>query len=807
MRREIRGWRALAAAGVLTLMLAPGATASPLRGRVDRSFGDGGRVTFRLGPTFAHSAYTAMVRQPDGSILLLGNTELVKKSRYGKFVEAGGFVQRRLPNGTLDPGFREVLEDERISGLAQQADGNVLYAAGGEFQSQVHRLDASGVPDSSYGTSGVSASIPLGARFLAVDDQGRTIVAGDTGVGGNCHDCQPKPVAAVARLLPNGALDKSFGKEGMLLLPAPHSEWAVTGLAIEPGGSIVVGSETAIFGVTPEGQPSPAFGDGGTVPIDGGVGAITQASSGDLIVATNSAQFCCGKRGSVVVHAFLADGHPDSSWASGGEARIAVADVNVPTALAPAPEGGVMLAGESAVANEPKGCSVCHYTPYVTRLTGSGAVDPGFAAQLTESPGTFRNVGPTQGYTSRVAAIVVAPDGQVLLAGKGEAVEQATVAALSPSGAPEPAFGVAGFAADPQPLPSETGAQGLALGPRGRLVVAYGTNAASYSRQSRLGGWAGDGAPLQGYGGDAEIGGAFSADLIEADGRGRVYGVEEPFRASDRITRFGRDGRPDLGYGTEGKALLPKRFDLKQLVVRRSGAILAVGRIAGQNPMALFELTPAGRPNRHFGRQGLARIRWGKDEKAVALAASFDRRGRVVLFGLFGRTTPLARLLPNGQLDRSFGDLGRLNFKPLVYLDFDAVSVARDGSIYLATSGENGDATVARFGEDGALDRSFGRRGVLRVDAGLPLVRLFTGGRQLVLVLGEGRYGGSGFDLRAYHLDGRPDLSFGDRGSISHSASTFAPVAALRQRNGRLVLAGTRGPLEAGEYVELLRFR
>src|SRR6185295_10277647 len=161
----MRGWRALMVAVVLALMLAPTTTASPLRGRIDRSFGDGGRVTFRLGPTFAHSAYTAMIRQPDGSILLEGNTELVQKSRYGKFVEQGGFVQRRLPDGALDPGFREVLEDERLAGLARQADGYVLYAAAGEFQSQVHRLDANGIPDPSYGKSGVSASVPLGARF------------------------------------------------------------------------------------------------------------------------------------------------------------------------------------------------------------------------------------------------------------------------------------------------------------------------------------------------------------------------------------------------------------------------------------------------------------------------------------------------------------------------------------------------------------------------------------------------------------------------------------------------------------------
>lgn len=802
-----------AAAVALLLALAPGASAR-LRGELDPSFGDGGKVLFGLGPTYANSGYSAIARQPDGSLVFAGQTE----SLQGNFIERAVLVQRRLPDGRLDPSFHRVIDEDgsfSLTGLAVQPDGDVLYTTGGEYGGEVRRLNPNGTPDTSYGKRG-AAAVPLEPLFLAVDPEGRTVVAGTAGIGGDCHDCQPTPVVAVARLLPDGTLDQTFGKEGSLITTPPEGGYGpAVGLTLEADGSIVVAGEEDLFGVTASGVPNPAFGHEGTLAVAGTLGALTETTAGDLVAAATSADYCCNERSEFVLHAYRPDGSPDPAWGNGGTLAIQVADVDVPSALAPGPGGTVMLAGETAFADEAKGCRGCNYKPYVARLTASGAVDPTFAAHLTEPPNPYRSVSASKGYTSRVGAIAVLPGGGVVLAGSsdadGSSGEEATATALSASGSPEQGFGTAGVAADPESLPSSTEAMAFAAGPHGSLVAAYLSNGTTYAERSGLGAWSADGKLLKGYGGQEGLAYANPTTALEADGRGRLYRIEQH---NDFVRRFGSGGRPDRGYGSGGMAHLPPHFVTKALVVRRSGAALVVGRIGKREPMALFELTPAGSPDRRFGKRGLAFVHWRKGDKATALAATFDRSGRIVLFGLFGlfgRQTPLARLLPDGRLDPSFGHGGRENFEPVLATDVSSVSVAGDGRIYLATSPEDGgETTLVRFRANGVRDRSFGKGGVVRIEHAPPLVRLFAASRQLVLVSGNGHFLNTGFALHAFHLDGKPERSFGHHGVYEGGSGVtngLGVIGAVREPDGEIVVAGTRRPRSYGEELELLRFR
>ncbi len=799
-----------AAVVALLLALAPAASAR-LRGELDPSFGDGGRVLFGFGPTYANSGYSAVARQPDGSLIFAGQTE----SLQGKYIERAVLVQRRLPDGRLDPSFHQVVDEDgsfSLTGLAAQPDGDVLYTIGGDYGGEVRRLNPDGTLDTSYGKRG-GAAVPLRPLFLAVDPEGRTVVAGTAGIGGNCHACLPTPVVAVARLLPSGALDKSFGKGGALLTTAPGGGYGqAVGLALGADGSIFVAGEKNLFGVTASGAPNLAFGHEGTLAVDGTLGALTETTAGNLVVATTSATYCCNDRSAFVLHAYRPDGSPDPDWGNEGTLALQVADVDVPSALAPGPGGTVMLAGETAFADEANGCRACDYKPYLARLTASGAVDSTFAAHLTEPPNPYRPVGASKGFASRVGAIAVLPDGGVVLAGAsdadGSSGEQATATALSASGSPDPGFGTAGTAADPESLPSNTEATAIAAGPHGSLVAAYLSNGTTYTERSGLGAWSANGKLLKGYGGREPLVYSDPPTALESDGHGRLYRIEQH---KDLVRRFGSDGRPDRGYGSDGTAHLPPHFVTKALVVRRSGAVLAVGRIGKREPMALFELTPAGRPDRRFGKRGLALVHWRKGKKATALSATFDRSGRIVLFGLFGRQTPLARLLPDGRLDPSFGHGGRQNFKPLLATEVSSVSVASDGRIYLATSPEDGgETTLVRFLANGVRDRSFGKGGVVRIEHAPPLVELFAGARQLILVSGNGHFFNVGFALHAFHLDGSAERSFGHGGVYEGgSAATkgLGVIGAVRQPDGDIVVAGTRRPRSYGEKLALLRFR
>ncbi len=798
------------AALALLLALAPAASAR-LRGELDPSFGDGGKVLFGFGPTYANSGYSAIARGADGSLVFAGQTESIQ----GKYIERATLVQRRLPDGRLDPGFHQVIDDEGgygPTGLAIEPDGDVLYGTGGEFAGEIQRLNPDGSVDTSFGKGG-AIGVPLKPAFLAVDAEGRTVVAGTAGIGGDCHDCLPTPVVAVARLLPDGALDTSFGKGGTLITTPPSGGFGpAVGLALEADGSIVVAGEKDLFGLTASGTLNPAFGQAGTLAVDGTIGALAVTTAGDVVAATTASGNCCGEQGAFVLHAYRPDGSPDPAWGTAGTLTIQVADVDVPTALAPGAGGTLMLAGETGVADEAKGCRECNYRPYVARITASAAVDPTFVAQLTEPPDPYRQVGASRGYASRVGAITVLPTGGVVLAGAsdpdGSSGEQATATALSASGSPEPGFGSAGVAADPESLPSNTEAAAFGAGPHGSLVAAYSSNGTTYTDRSGLAAWSADGKLMKGYGGRQPLAYASPATALEADGRGRFYRIEQQ---EDFVRRIARDGRPDGSYGSGGKAQLPPNFITKDLVVRRNGAALAVGRIGKQKPMALFELTAAGRPDRSFGKRGLALVRWRKGEKATALAATFDRSGRIVLFGLFGRQTPLARLLPNGRLDPSFGHGGRTNFKPVLATDVSSLSVAGDGRIYLVTSPEDGgETTLVRFRANGARDRSFGKGGVVRIAHAPPVVGLFAADRQLVLVSGNGHFLNVGFALHAFRLDGKPERSFADHGVYEGGSGVtngLGVVGAVREPDGDIVVAGTRRPRSYGEELELLRFR
>jgi uncharacterized delta-60 repeat protein len=791
---------ALASALVLLLALAPPTVAAPLRGRLDPSFGHGGRVLFGHGSSFAKAGYDAVALQPDGAAVFAGHTEAI----HGRDVERAILVQRRLPGGRLDPSFHRVAERGAGFGptvLALQPDGDILYSGGEGYTGSVRRLLPNGTPDTAFGKNG-TADVPLQPSHLAVDSAGRIIVAGGAPVGGNCHDCLPHSVVAVARLNPDGTLDRSFGTEGMLIVNSPHDVFAeAAGLALGPDGSIVLFGGGRLFGVTASGATNLSFGDAGVVSVGAGFGAMTESTSGVLIAAGTSAKSCCRLRGNFVLDAFHSDGSPDPAWGSGGSLTIRAGGVANPTALAAGEDGSVTLLGQTAKATEAKGCKRCKFRPFVTRVTANGVVDPAFSSDL-DGPITDRSIA--------VAGIAVAPSGAVVAAGFSrarKAGEQATALELAPGGPLDPAYGSGGIAGRPELLPSNTMALGFAAGPGEKLVTAYETNAGGSSERLSMGAWSANGRRLHGYGGESSLVYSRPGLALSADSRGRLYRIEA---ISDSVRRYGTGGRLERRYGSGGRAPMPEGFVARRLAVRRDGTVLVLGRLAGESEMTLYELSPTGHPNRSFGNHGLVRIRSPKGTKARALVATFDPRGRIVVFGTVERQTLLIRLLANGSLDPSFGEHGRVNFRPLLSTRITSVNVTRGGLIYLVTSSSGGrETTLVRFRERGALDRSFGHGGVVRYQAAQPLLAFFPGRRQLVLVAGDGSFFRTGITLRAFHLNGSRDRSFGDGGVFRGSPGrlgAFGPIGAVRQPDGKIVVAGTLRPNNYGEKLELIRF-
>ncbi|HEU5062014.1 MAG TPA: hypothetical protein VFT79_02535 [Solirubrobacterales bacterium] len=778
--------------------------AGPLRGKLDRSFGIGGRAVFDLGPTFANSYFQAMARQPDGGIVLAGTTEVVK----GKYNESTGFVQRRGPTGELDTGFGGgLVQVPAVGGLALQADGRVLVGApegSGCFStSTARRLGPDGAPDPSFGEAGTSAKVPLSARYIAVDAEGRIVLAG-IGAFGPCSRMGHAAFElTLARLLPNGALDRSFGQEGVVRATDRGMAFVegVSGLVIREDGTILVAGYGGLRAFTPAGTPDPGFGTAGVVEVNSKQGALLGLPGGKVVVASSRTEPSGGAPGHFLVSRYLPNGSLDPGFGGDGTVDLAAGQVNTPTALAAGPEGSVLLGGEVA-SNDSCPSLECDAVPLLARFTATGDLDPGFG-----SSGQVRPSMPprTRGYGQYVAALSLAPDGRILVAGSSGDDGNATVSSLQPNGAPDTGFGSNGRVAEVRALPSVTAARDIAIAPSGATLVSASSDAGAHRSRGIL--LAGAEPPVE----------ATEEGELQVDRRGRFYSYTNAYfnLTPGYVTRFDEHGRRDLDYGTGGKAPLPRRFKVQSLVVRRNGQALVVGRIKGRFGMAAFMLSPDGRPLRRFGGDGVAIVGFGRKVKAMALSAAFDRRGRVVMFGNYDPYyTAVARLLPNGRLDRSFAYKGRQPYTPGLANEESAVAIAPDGGVLIAAAPEPGinplPTTLIRLRPDGIRDRGFGRNGVVRVDARASMVGFFAGPR-LILVSGADGFGDHGVALRAFKWNGTLDRRFGHRGLITARTSpsqAFRPVDAARQPDGKIVVAGTRGLIEeSGSTVELLRFR
>jgi uncharacterized delta-60 repeat protein len=281
---------------------------------------------------------------------------------------------------------------------------------------------------------------------VEVDGAGRYVVLATDGTGGS----------RLLRLLPDGAVDASFGSGGSIA--APEGIWH--DLAMRPDGRIVLagsrGTDFAIAGLTAEGRLDPAFGAGGVATahvqpngplaadrrIEEGFERVRLDSAGG-VVAVGDAEACredseaepesrCFHEGSAVAR-FTAAGSPDPSFGGGivffdplidGGGRYGVGDLS---SLALQPDGKVLAGG--SIGDD----------LLVVRLTAAGALDTSFSgnglarsgADTAISEGEVFNEGEAQAVLVQRSGRIIAVGGEVMVG-------------FRPDGAEDPSFGPGG---------------------------------------------------------------------------------------------------------------------------------------------------------------------------------------------------------------------------------------------------------------------------------------------------------------------------------------------------------------------------
>lgn len=210
-------------------------------GDLDRSFGTEGKVVTDLGS--AADAAFGVVSDPAGAVVVAGGTD------------TSAFVVRYRADGGLDPDFgsggRVALSwGGSARAIAAQPDGALVVVGSGGASVDVARLDRAGTLDPTFGQGGVTR-LPTGAgssaHALTLLDDGRMLVA-----GGRAGDL------LLARLLPGGQLDPSFGSAGIAVFNHGRNETA-HGVALDVDGRIrVVGEATDGTGFASTHLPSGA---------------------------------------------------------------------------------------------------------------------------------------------------------------------------------------------------------------------------------------------------------------------------------------------------------------------------------------------------------------------------------------------------------------------------------------------------------------------------------------------------------------------------------------------------------------------
>src|SRR5262249_13904362 len=149
---------------------------------------------------------------------------------------------------TFGNGGKVVLDlggDDVLHGLAAQPDGSIIAVGGssrGGDDIVVGRFTASGALDGSFGQGGVFRLDVAGgldeAHAVALQPDGKIVVAG---VATLSHAGGANQDMALLRLTPAGRLDTGFGSGGVVLLDFGQGDDAANSLLLQDDGKVVVG--------------------------------------------------------------------------------------------------------------------------------------------------------------------------------------------------------------------------------------------------------------------------------------------------------------------------------------------------------------------------------------------------------------------------------------------------------------------------------------------------------------------------------------------------------------------------------------
>ncbi len=245
---------------------------------------------------------------------------------------------------------------EFVRGAVVQSDGKIVIAgpiehdtaatgdAARDTDIAVVRFDLTGQLDPTFGTNGIvrldlSTGTVSGTTFLGDTSWGLTLLPGDDllVIGGKLADGAGRKDIdyAVVKLTSNGALDATFGTNGLATLDVGTGNDSPRTAIVQPDGKIVVSGHTSdagvvttvLFRLLPNGQFDSSFGRDGVVNVAlrASVGeAYDVAFQGQNLIIAGYGRNISPGTVDIISARFLPTGTLDTTY---GDSGVAVIDV------------------------------------------------------------------------------------------------------------------------------------------------------------------------------------------------------------------------------------------------------------------------------------------------------------------------------------------------------------------------------------------------------------------------------------------------------------------------------------------------
>ena len=299
--------------------------------------------------------------------------------------------------------------------VALQPDGKIVVAGSGSLgRTAVMRFTASGAVDTSFGTGG-QVHDQMGGRVgnalsAVVQPDGRLLVAGfvewDGGVSADF---------ALVRYDEDGSPDPEFGTKGYVRTDFGGNQDTAFAMALQPDGRIVVAGQClvgnqnlAVARYMPDGTLDPSFGAGGKAwtNLHGGADsarAVALQHDGKIVLAGTAWQKSSGFDFAVV--RYRPDGRLDTSFGTGGSATFDFdGQEDIAHAIAVQPDGGIVVAGGTLGAEARSNFAL-------VRLDADGSLDSTFGER-------GRILTDFEGGLDLAHALVLQPAGRIVVAGE-----------------------------------------------------------------------------------------------------------------------------------------------------------------------------------------------------------------------------------------------------------------------------------------------------------------------------------------------------------------------------------------------------